>query len=397
MRDPATGRHYTFTNISLGAEALSLRGPFKARGRFTFGNQQTNFNFAASGRQADRQHFKLIVDANKQHPRADLDANFVFSQSRGRATLPTIAGQIKLSGRGNGVIALPWQLAGTLQAGLRKATLSNLDLRFGDEDHAVDFAGAADFNFGAHPRVDATLTTHQMDLDRLLSAQDAPPAMQRLADALTGLMRSDNLMVSGVPVSVTWSADTAVLGGKTLGGLSGDFAIADKETASVRFAADGPGRSHLSLAGHIESGAAAGFKGHIAARADNAPRLVQWLRLNLPKDAALFGALPIHSFDVSGTANLSQIGFVGENLSLRLDQSTLTGTVAYTKSVGGAAARLFADLSASKVALDSVPDLSALAGRTKAMDLSLRLLANVVKVSGLGQSDLDTGRITLRL
>ncbi|QXX75864.1 AsmA family protein [Methylovirgula sp. HY1] len=397
LRDPATGRHYAFTNISFGAEALSLRGPFKARGRFSFAGEQSHFNFAASGRHADRQRFKLIIDANKQHPRADLDANLVFPQSRGRATLPTIDGQIKLSGRINDAIALPWQLAGTLQAGLRNATLSNLDLRFGDEDHAVDFAGAAALNFGAHPRVDMSLTAHQMDLDRLLSARDAPPAMQRLVDAFASLMQSGNLMVSGVPVAVTWSADNAVLGGKTLGRLSGGFAIAGKETASVRFAADAPGRSHLSLAGNIESGAAAGFKGHIAARADNVARLAQWLRINLPKHAALFSASPVHSFDVSGTANLSQIGFVGENLAVRLDQSMLTGTVAYTKSVGGAPARLFADLSASKVALDSVPDLSALAGRTKAMDLSLRLLANVVKVSGLGQSDLDTGQITLRL
>ncbi len=405
LRDPASHHHYAFTNISLGAEALSLDGPFKAQGRFTFVGQQTNFTLAAGGRNADRQRFKLIVDENKQHPRADLDASLIFPRSRGRAALPAIDGQMKLSGHIAGAIALPWQLAGTLQGDLRKATLSDLDLRFGDDDPAVNFAGAADINLGANPHIDATLKAHQIDLDRLLSGQDTPPAMQQLADAVAGLVQSDDLTAAFMPVTVTWSADAAILGGETLRDLSGRFSSADKDKESLRFAAAGPGRSHLSLDGNLEAGAAANFKGRIAASVDDAPRLARWLRPNLPKNAAFFGALPIHSFDVSGTANLSQIGFVGANLSLRLDQSTLSGTVAYTKSVGGAAARLFADLSAPKIALDSMPDLSALTGpdlsalavRAKAMDLSLRLSANIVKVGKIGGSDLGTGQITLKL
>ncbi len=396
LRDPTTDRRYAFTNISLDAEAMSLAGPFKARGRFTFAGRQTRFNFAASGRQADRQRFKLIIDENKQHPRADLDASLVFPQSHAGA-LPSIDGQIKLSGHVDGEIALPWQLSGTLRGGLRKASIRDLDLRLGDEDHAVNFAGAADFDLRRDPRANATLKAHQIDLDRLLSAKGAPPAMQRLANALADLMQSTDPIASGMRVAVAWSADAAVLGGETVRGLSGGFSTTDKETASLRFGAHGPGGSHLGLDGTIETGVAAGFKGRIDASAADVPRLSQWLRANLPQNAALFGALPIHSFDVSGTANLSQIGFVGQNLSLRLDQSKLSGTLAYTKSVGGAAARLFADLSASKIALNSLPDLSALAGQAKAMDLSLRLFANVAKVGGIGQSELDTGQITLKL
>ncbi len=84
-------------------------------------------------------------------------------------------------------------------------------------------------------------------------------------------------------------------------------------------------------------------------------------------------------------------------LSLRLDQSQLAGTLAYTQSVAGEPARLFADLSAARLDLSRVPDLSNLAARAAAMDLSLRFDARAVKIASLGQGSLDTGRIQLRL
>ncbi len=104
-----------------------------------------------------------------------------------------------------------------------------------------------------------------------------------------------------------------------------------------------------------------------------------------------------NSFDVSGEANLSAVGFVGQDLVLTLDQSMLTGTLAYTQSVGGEPGRLFADLSAARLDLSTAPDISGIAARAKAMDLSLRLDAQAVKIGNVGQGSLDTGRIEFRL
>ena len=75
----------------------------------------------------------------------------------------------------------------------------------------------------------------------------------------------------------------------------------------------------------------------------------------------------------------------------------LTGTLAYTQSVGGEPGRLFADLSAARLDLSTAPDISGLAARAKAMDLSLRLDAQAVKIGNVGQGSLDTGRIEFRL
>ncbi|MGB8277541.1 MAG: AsmA family protein [Methylovirgula sp.] len=402
LGDPATGRSYAFKNISLSAEAVSLAGPFKAAGRFAFAGQPTDFRLDTGGRNGDRLHFKLIVDENKQHPRADVEADLIFAKSAAGFVLPSVEGQIKLSGHLNGEIMLPWQLSGAARAELHKAVIDDLDLRLGDDDHGMSFNGAAQFDFGAVPRANATLKASQIDLDRLLTEQGSPPAMQRLAHALAALAKSDDPLVSGMPFTLEWSADTAVLGGETLSDLSGGFSVSAKKALRLRFEASGPGRSHLRLDGDAETGSAAGFKGHMAASAGDAARLGQWLGANLPQSAPLFAALPHKSFDVSGLANLSGVGFVGQDLSLRLDQSMLSGTLAYTQSIGGEPARLFADLSATRLDLGSVPDLSSLAGWAKAMDLSLRFDARAVKIGSLGQDSLgqpglDTGHIQLKL
>ncbi len=402
LGDPATGRSYAFKNISFSAEAVSLAGPFKAAGRFTFAGQPTDFRLATGGRDGNRLHVKLIVAENKQHPRADIDADLIFAKSTAGFVLPSVEGQIKLSGHFDGEIALPWQLSGAVRAELDKAAIDDLDLRLGDDEHGISFNGAAQVDFGAVARANATLKAHQIDLDRLLAAPGTPPAMQRLAHALAALVKSEDLLVSGMPLKLEWSADTAVLGGETLSDLSGGFSVSAKKALGLRFEASGPGRSHLRLNGNVETGSAASFKGHIEASAGDVARLSQWLGANLPQSAPLFAELPLQSFDVSGLANLSEVGFVGQDLSLRLDQSMLSGTLAYTQSVGGEPARLFADLSATRLDLDGLPDLSSLAGRAKAMDLSLRLDARAVKIGSLGQASLgqgglDTGHIQLKL
>ncbi len=172
LSDPATGRTYAFDNISLGAEAVSLAGPFKADGRFAFAGVPSTFRLATGDSRGDRLHFKLIVDENKKHPRADIDADLIFAKSA--AGLPSLAGRMTLSGHLDGEIKLPWQLSGGLTGELRKAAVDDLDLRLGDDEHGVSFNGAAQFDFGAAPRAHAMLKARDIDLDRLLTQKGKP-------------------------------------------------------------------------------------------------------------------------------------------------------------------------------------------------------------------------------
>jgi hypothetical protein len=393
--DATTGRTFAFKKINLHADAAALTGPFNGDGTFEMADQPTSFRFSTGEREGDRLHFKLIVDQNELHPHVDLDASLVFHPRPAALTLPSVTGAVNLVGQMQGAIELPWQLAGFLDADLHKATISNVDLRIGDEDHTASLAGTAEFDLGIKPRADLNLKAQQIDLDRLLATENTP-AMRRLASVFGNLAASSDLLPFGLPLAADWSVDSMLLGGETLTGVGGNLVISDAQTARLRFAADGPGRSHLGLDGTAETGAAAGFNGRIEANAGDAPRLREWLTANLPQIAPAGVTLPIRSFEISGDASVSQIGVVGRDLTLRLNGSTLSGTLAYTKALGPDAARLFVDLSAPTLDLDSLPDFSPVAQQMKAMDLALRFDAHAVKVGGFGGGDIDAGQITLR-
>jgi hypothetical protein len=392
--DPATRRTFALQKITLSADARALTGPFNGDGRFEMGGEPTSFRFSTGEREGGRLHFKLIVDENKIHPRTDLDASLIFDQRA--ASLPSISGVVNLSGHVRGIIPMPWELTGTLRADLRQATISSLDLRLGDENHLASLDGAVKFELGVKPHVDLNLKAQQIDLDKLLSGEGMPPPMQRLANALLSLTKSEDLRVSGLPVSLEWSADSVLLGGETLTDAGGAFAVSDQQAASLRFAANGPYGSRVAIDGNVETGIAAGFMGRIEASAEDVAPLTEWLAANLPRSMPANVHLPIRSFAVSGTANISEVGFVGSDLSLRLNGSTLAGTLAYTKALGPDAARLFADLSAPTLELDSLPDLSSLAQQTKDVDLALRVDADAVKVGGIEQGEIEAGRISLK-
>lgn len=386
--DPATGRSFAFKNIALNANAEALTGPYNADGQFVVGGPPTTFSLSTGQRQGDRLHFKLILDENGTQPRADLDGDLLF---RERA-LPQVNGTLNLSGHIKHPISLPWQASGALTADLRKAAFNNLDLRLGDEAHLLILDGAAQFDFGAKPRADLNLKAQQIDVDKLLTADGAPPPMQRFAQILSDLAQS-NQLGSGLPLSLEVTGDSVLLGGETLSSVDAAIAFSEKEKAHLRFAGEGPGNSRLALDGDMETGVAPGYKGNMEASAGDVPRLKQWLDANFPQFWPR-QIPPIHSFAMSGEANISEVGFVGSDLDLHLNGSALAGTIAYTRAFGSEAARLFADLSAPALQLDSLPDFSALAGETNGMDLDLRLEAEAAKLGGIEEGDIETGRLS---
>ncbi|MFZ1961181.1 MAG: AsmA family protein [Methylovirgula sp.] len=390
IADPATGRNFTFAHIGLSAEARALTGPFTGGGTFDVAGEPTAFRFSTGERHADRLHFKLIVDESARYPGGDLDAQLHFAPH----ALPSIDGAIVLSGHQRDILALPWQLSGALHAELRRASITNLDLRLGDEGRAISLDGAAQFDFGSTPRVNLTLNAQQIDLDNLLTTKTGAPPMQRLANAFDRLVQSESF--ASLPFRLVASADSVLLGGETLRNVAASVAVSSKQSVALSFQADGPGLSHLSTHGTLEAGIAPQFTGQIDASVDDVRRLEEWLAANLPQSAPANSAPLVSSFAIHGKATISRVGFIGSDLSLRVNGSTLSGTLAYTKAIGPNAARFFADLSAPALELDSLPDLSGLARRTKTMDLALRLDAHAVRLSETQAGEINAGRIVLQ-
>lgn len=388
LDDPAAKRAYHFDEINLSAEADALTGPFRGDGRFDMGGVPTAFRFSTGAREGARLPLKVVVDQNALHPSADLDGSLIFNSSATEFALPDVTGTLHLSGAK--AFDVPWQAGGTLEAGLRKAHISNLEVQFGD-DLTASLDGSADFDLGASPHAAIKLKAQQLDLDRLLTAKDAPVPMRRIQQALAGVAAGPSVTLFGLPLSLDLSARTIILGGDALTDVSGMVSAAGPQANGLRFSAEGPGGSHVALNGRLETGDAPVFTGHVDAGADDVSRFQDWLSASLPELAR--PDLPPESVALDGQANISQVGAVGSGLMLHLNGSVLTGTLAYTKQIGAERARLFADLSAQRLELPGLPDLPSLLAQTGDADLVLRFDARSVKLAGSKAGAIETGQI----
>jgi hypothetical protein len=394
IADPATGRNYALEGLDLEAEAPSLEGPFKGEGRVGRGAQTSAFRFSTATRENDRLRFKFILDETGAHPRVELDGNLDFDPRGLAAALPVLDARLTLSGHAKDTIVLPWRAGGTLHAELREARITDFDLRLGDEDHSVSLGGAAEFDLGTTPHGHVGFKAKQINLDRLLAEKGASPAPQRLETAVgVWIARA---APADLPLAFDCAIESLLLGNETFTDVSGSLAVGTTAGATLKLKGQGPGQSRLLLDGKIETGSAPAFDGQIDAGIGDLGRLKDWIAINFADLGAAGMTLPFRSLEVAGKANVSTVGFFGSELHLRLDRSTLAGSVAYTRAVGSEPPRFYADLAAQALDLDHLPDMHAAFDGMKPMDLSLRLDSHAIKVADVGQGPIDAGRIALK-
>ena len=394
IADPATGRTYALEGLDLEAEAPSLEGPFKGNGHVGRGALTSAFRFSTATRENDRLRFKFILDETSAHPRADLDGSLGFDPRGLAAALPVLEARLTLSGHPENAFALPWRASGTLHAELREARITDLDLRLGDDDHSVSLGGVAEFDLGVTPHGHVGFKAKQMNLDRLLTEKAAPPAPQRLETAIRAWIAGAAPVE--VPLAFDWAINSLLLGNETFPDVSGALAVTKTAGAALRLEGQGPGQSRLLLDGKIETGSAPAFDGQIDAGVGDLGRIKDWIAINLPDLGAASMTLPFRSAEITGKASVSSVSFFGSELHLRLDRSTLTGSIAFTRAVGGEPPRFYADLAAQALDLDHLPDMRAAFDGMKPMDLSLRLDSHAIKVADIGQGPIDAGRIALK-
>jgi hypothetical protein len=396
LRDPATGRDVALGDIGLTAQADALTGPFRGDGAVRLGSGRTAFRFTTSEFANDRLRLKLIVDATAASPRVDVDGTFATPSGKGGAT--TFAGTAILSGRWTPRgfdTALPWRVAAQMRGTARALHADSLELRLGDEEHALSFPGTADIDLSGTPKATASLKARQLDLDRALGRENGPPPLVRAAQLFDALTADSRLSAETVPLSLDWTAESILVGGETVTDVAGALRFEEDRPPRFSFEASGPGRSHLKLDGDVETGSAAEFNGMVALSAGDLDRVAAWLGPVLPP--GLPRPLPVRRAEVTGRAVVSRVGVAGHDLALRLDRSALTGTLAYTKAVGADPPRLFADVAASALDLDGLPDPGAATRALGALDLSISFSAQAIAVAGLAAQPVAVDRIRLDL
>lgn len=400
--DPNRRRSFSIAGVSLDAQAGSLVGPFNGSGRFTqAGGGSVGFRFDTTAREGDRVSLKANVDATARSPAAELDGTLTFAGRKAGATYLSFDGSAALSG----TFALPdssglsWRITGPLTADSRRASFTSLELRLGDEDRALTATGTAEIDFNGPPQAQAILSARQIDVDRLLAPTDGNVAKpDLLTKALAGALADPAFAARlPMPLGLTFNSPAILLGGETLTDVAAKLDLRAGVPVGLDFQADGPGRSHLAVSGSLETGAAAGYKGHVAAAARDVPRLAGWLGTAMPQVAERLRSLPFRAIDLAGDMDISAAGFVGRGMRISADRSTFNGVLAFTRPLGQERARLFADLSADALDLDALPDLSGPAGAAADADLALTLDARAVRVARFGDGMIDAGHIHFKL
>jgi hypothetical protein len=393
--------------IDLEAEADSLLGPFKGSGLTPGpGDAKLAFRFATGAVEGANLRFKATVDGGAGLPHSEFDGamTFALASPTSGATAAGYSGAASFSGLIKGAQPpTPWRASGALKADLRGAFLDNLDVRLGPEERALTAEGSARAEFGATPRASVILSAKQLNFDALLRAQgedSASPAQafEALSAALAGFEIESGPAMS---LSLDLSTPAAILGGDTIADVSLSLMAGPGAPIAAKLEASPPGRSHILASGAIDLGPAPGFKGHVDTQIGETQRLRDWLTLGTPELNARFEAigeiLPYRSASAIGDVDLSAAGFVARNLSLVLERSTFTGTLALTRAVGAERGRMFMDLQTDSLDLDSLPNIGASGDFLGGNDLSLALDARALRIARLGEGQVEGGSLTLKL
>jgi hypothetical protein len=393
--------------IDLDAEAASLLGPFRGAG-VAAGPEGVKiaFSFASGPVEGDGLRLKSVISAGPGLPRGEFDGAVTLAA----ATPTSSAAVLGYSGAAvfTGVVRVaaghtPWRAAGALKANFSEAALADLDIRIGPEDRPLTATGSARAQFGAAPQMSVVLAAKQLNFDAALrpeGEESSTPsqAFAALNAALAGLATG-----SGPPVALSLELSTpaAILGGDTIADVSLAATAGIGAPILGRLEASPPGRGHILATGTVEFGSAPGFEGRLDASVGDARRFRDWLASGAPDLAARLAAvgevLPYRSASLVGDVDLSAAGFAARNLSLVLERSTFTGSLAATRAVGAERARLFMDLRTDSLDIDSLPNIAASGDLVSDVDLSLTLEARAIHIARLGGGQVDSGSLTLDL
>ena len=421
--DFVDGRHLALAGIDADAEATSLRGPFKATGRFGPAAAAVPFHLATGTFDGRKMVLKLRLDGTALQPTVDLDGTLssgspptpLKAKPGARFTGPGFDGTTTVTGRlplADTPASVPWHLTAHLTADREHGSASDLEFRAGTDMRAVIATGEAEAVFGpkatdgaapALPTGSVQLHGAQLDLDALAVVPEGSSASPPRGADLLGRMlgaAGNGTAVVGLPLRMTVTAgfDTVTLDGQTLLGTDLRVAAGPEPTIGLHLASSGPDSARLLLDGGFEPGDAAVFRGHVEAASGDLPRSAAFLAPAGPGLAAwLKGTISARKVDGAGDVEASRVGATARNVSLRLDGSKLTGTMSYTGGVGTERARLFADLASDNLDLDALPDLSGAATASRDIDLSLALSATAVKLAAGSAGTVDAGQLALHL
>jgi hypothetical protein len=394
--------------LDLDASAGSLVGPFRGSGRASrAGGAPANFRFASGALANSALPLKLEVDPTDGLPNGVFDGAVTIAPhgADGETDL-AYAGSVVVSGTmamSDAEPASPWIVSGALHADLGGASIDDLVARFGPDERALEASGAARLELGSPAGLSIDLNAKELNIDALLreNGEDAVAPARALAAAERILAPLNAGGGSPMAVRLAFTTPTVIVGAQTLSDVVLNARASAGQPIGGELSLGLPGQSNLRLAGALELGSAAQFRGRLEAQLGDFSQLRAWASEGEPelaeRLAAFETALPYRNAAASGDVEISEVGFSARNLQLVVDRTTLTGAMAFTLPLGAERGRLFTDLRSDALDVDALPNLSASAGFIGDIDLSLALEAARLRVARVGEAAIDGGSLSVKM
>ena len=392
----AGGAERQLNGVQLELDAASLAGPYHLSGQFS-GPAGTPVVFRLDSEKSGPEGtpIRASVDAGSNWPAIQFDG--ALDPSGPNARSPRVTGSATIVGAGSAG-GLDWRAVGRMTADLDRAAIEHAEFRVGPEERALHAEGSATLTYGARFGWSSRRKRNRQTSTRSCAARARTPCRRR---ARWGCLRIRFGRLSGgaglIAVDARLAASDVILGGETLSDVSGSARSRPGAPLNMSFDLGLPGHSRLKGMGELQTGAAARFDGTIDFRADDPALLGRWSSPGAPEFADRVAAFANRSASVAGRIEASATGFSGHDLTIGLDRSKLTGSIAFARPAGAEPGRLDMDLSSDSLDVDALPGGSASAALIGGLDLSLSLKAKALHVNRLNDTEIDSGSLALKV
>ena len=352
LTDAASGSRLVLDKLEFNGDLRSLVGPAKGDGSFVVAGQHYPYRFSA-GRVGDDGSVKmrLTVDPIDRPLTAEADLSISIEQGvphfEGNLAFARPVGRAPEGART--LIIEPWRITSHIRGDSSAAVLDQIELQYGPDERPIKLRGDAKLTLGDQPQLDGSLSSAQIDLDRMLALPEATRhrpmvAVKAVAEYFSGALRLP------FPVRLGIGVETLTFAGAPLQRVRGEIRTDgeswDIETLDLR----APGITQVRLSGRFGvTPAGIAFKGPAKINSDDPRALIAWL-----SDRPEAQTMAAGSLHMSGDLSLSNAEVAVDGLDAELDRMTVAGRFGYRWASGDRPARIDAVLTAPEVDIDRI-------------------------------------------
>jgi uncharacterized protein involved in outer membrane biogenesis len=350
--DAASGSRLVLQKLRFDGDIHSLLGPFRGEGSFVAGDER--YSYRVSGNRFDQDgglKLRLGVDPSNHPLNIEIDGALSFDRG-----VPLFQGTLALArpvgaalAGGERVMNDPFHLAGKVRITPAAGSLQDLVFQYGPDERAVNFNGKAELTFGAHPRLDGTITTRQVDVDRVLAAPDVthrPPfvMIKSFVESFVAAVKPP------LPVAAEVAIDAMTVGGTTIQSLHGNARFDDKGWSFGDVAFRAPGFTEVNLSGRLADGPQGpAFSGPAKLESGDVKVLMAWLEGRSDQPSG-----PGETLTARADVTVASNRFALDRLSATLDQENVDGRLAYAWAAGDRPATMDGELHAATLNIDAL-------------------------------------------